>query len=269
MHGIHPAEGVAVRRTAVRRCVGLAALGLLAPAVPAHADHAMPGGHHDSSGLAAGVSVEAARFDNGIYAGSYEGITPAVVWARGWFSATARMGLYHLIENGLDRYGAGDVAIASHATVVTTETAHAGVALHVTLPTGAEPWFGMRHVMAMPSIWARWSSRRLTVTANTGYCRALAAFEGESHRHGGALVDPMNMQELTWDAGLDVAVGRRVLVGGRARGAVPIGTGVTRAIGAGRVGWGTPRVSTGLEIQLGLAGDPFTVRGVLDTALRF
>jgi hypothetical protein len=40
-------------------------------------------------------------------------------------------------------------------------------------------------------------------------------------------------------------------------------------IGAGRVAWGTPRVSTAFELQLGIAGDPFTIRGVVDTALRF
>jgi hypothetical protein len=35
------------------------------------------------------------------------------------------------------------------------------------------------------------------------------------------------------------------------------------------VGWGTSRVSTGFELQAGIAGDPFSVRGVLETALRF
>jgi hypothetical protein len=50
---------------------------------------------------------------------------------------------------------------------------------------------------------------------------------------------------------------------------VATGAGVTRVIGAGRLAWGTSHVSTGLEVQVGLAGDPFTVRGVVDTALRF
>ncbi|HEY0192711.1 MAG TPA: hypothetical protein VGC42_16440, partial [Kofleriaceae bacterium] len=74
---------------------------------------------------------------------------------------------------------------------------------------------------------------------------------------------------VAWSAGADVEVGARVHVGGHLLGGVPIGTGVNRVIGGGRVGWGTRRVSTGFELQAGLAGDPFSVRGVLETALRF
>jgi hypothetical protein len=230
----------------------------------------MPGGHHhEVSGVAAGVSVQAAGFDNGTYIGSYQGVTPTVAWTRSWVSVGATLGLYHLTENGLGHYGVGDGAIAGHATLITREAVRAGVGLHVTAPTRSDHWFGMRHMMAMPSVWATWRSRTLTVTANAGYCRALAELEGRDHDHGGPIVDPMNMQELTWDAGLDLAVGRGVRVGGRALGGVPIGAGITRVIGAGRVAWGTSRVSTGFELQLGLAGDPFTIRGVLDTALRF
>ena len=40
-------------------------------------------------------------------------------------------------------------------------------------------------------------------------------------------------------------------------------------IGAGRVAWGTSRVTTGFELQFGAVGDPFKVRGVVDTQLRF
>lgn len=274
MYGIHHTEGLTIRRSPLRGRRVAVALVMLAPLPVVRADHAMPGGHdHDTSGLTAGVAVQAARFDNGIYAGSYEGIVPSVLWTRRWFSAAAMVGLYHLTENGLGRYGAGDAAIASHATVITTGTVHAGAALHVTAPTGAEPWFGMSHAMVMPSVWARWRRDRLTVTATTGYCRAVAEITASGapgeHAHRGPLVDPMNMQELTWDAGVDVDVRGGVHVGGRTLGAVPIGEGTTRVVGAGRVAWGTPRVSTGFELQLGLAGDPFTIRGVVDTALRF
>jgi hypothetical protein len=274
MYRVHQAEGLAVARSPLRGRRVAVALVVLAPLGMARADHAMPGGHHhDSSGVTAGVAVQAARFDNGIYAGGYQGIMPSVLWSHRWFRAAATVGLYHLTENGLDRYGVGDAAIAGHATVITTRTVDAGAALHVTAPTGAEPWFGMSHTMVMPSVWARWRRDRLTVTATTGYCRAVAEItasgEPGEHAHGGPIVDPMNMQELTWDAGVDVDVRGGVRIGGRALGAMPIGEGTTRVIGAGRVAWGTPRVSTGFELQLGLAGDPFTVRGVVDTALRF
>jgi hypothetical protein len=50
---------------------------------------------------------------------------------------------------------------------------------------------------------------------------------------------------------------------------VGVAEGVERVIGALRVAWGEGRVDTAIEVQAGLAGDPFTVRGVLQTSLRF
>jgi hypothetical protein len=42
-----------------------------------------------------------------------------------------------------------------------------------------------------------------------------------------------------------------------------------RVIGAGRLGWGSGRVDTAVEVQTGLVGDPFTIRGLVETALHF
>jgi len=261
------------------RRIGVAALvGAFVPqasgVVFAEHDHgmAMSENHHeDSSELSAGVSVETARFTNTFYVGSYQGIMPSLGWMRGRFGASATIGLYHLDENGLSTYGLGDAMIAGHATVLAAETLQAGVALHVMAPTGSEPdGLGMGHVMAMPSAWAAWSARPLMIRASAGYGRAVTALGGGHHDHGPLpLVDPMNLQELTWSAGADLEIGHRVQLGGRALGGIPIGTGRTRMIGGGRVAWGTPRVSTAFELQLGVAGDPFTIRGVVETALHF
>jgi hypothetical protein len=225
--------------------------------------------HAASSELSVGLTVEAARFDTMLYGGSYQGIMPSLGWMRGRFGAHATVGLYHLTENGLSVSGLGDGMVTGHATVVAAEALQAGVALHVMVPTGSDPdRFGMGHVMAMPSAWGTWRAQPVTVSASAGYGRALVALGG--HDHGPMpLVDPMNLQELTWTAGAEVDVGHAVRVGGRTIGAIPIGTGVARVIGAGRVAWGTPRVTTAFELQLGIAGDPFTIRGVVDTALRF
>jgi hypothetical protein len=244
---------------------------VLAPGV-ARADHTMGMSghrHHDASVVSLGLSFEAADYDNEFFTGSYQGVAPSLAWMHGRFGAQATVGLYHLTENGLTRYGAGDVMVAGHAAVVTGEEAEAGVALHVMAPTGDERAFGMGHVMAMPSLWATWRPGSFAVMASAGYSRALTSLGG-AHQHGWMpLVDPMNPQELTWSAGGQLAVHQALRVGGRAFGAVPIGTGITRVIGAGRVAWETERTSTGLELQLGLAGDPFELRGVVDTALRF
>jgi len=232
---------------------------------------AMSENHQDGSELSVGLSVEAARFETTFYVGSYQGATPSLSWMHGRFGASAAISLYHLTENGLSVYGAGDAMLGGIATVLERDTLHAGVAFHVMFPTGSElENLGMGHTMAMPSAWATWRSAPLTVAASAGYGRALVDLGGEQHNHGPMpLVDPMNMQELTWSAAADVDLGRGLQVGGRVRGGVPIGTGTTRAIAGGRLAWGTPRISTGVELQVGMAGDPFTIRGVVDTALRF
>jgi hypothetical protein len=83
------------------------------------------------------------------------------------------------------------------------------------------------------------------------------------------LVEPMNMVEFTWSAGGDVALSDTVHTGARLSGGVPIGNGDNRIIGALRVAWGQGRFSTAAELQAGIAGDPFNVRGVVSTALSF
>jgi len=237
----------------------------------ARADHDMASmsENHGDSEVSLGLSVEAAEFDTMFYVGSYQGVAPTLGWMHGRFGTSATISLYHLTANGLSHYGAGDAALGGSATLLDGDAVHAGLALHVMLPTGSElDNLGMGHVMAMPSAWGSWHDASLHVAASAGYGRAMVGLGG--HNHGPApLVDPMNLQELTWSAAADLDLGHGVQLGGRTRGALPIGTGQIRVIGGGRVAWGTPRVSTGLELQVGLVGDPFTVRGVVDTALRF
>jgi hypothetical protein len=75
--------------------------------------------------------------------------------------------------------------------------------------------------------------------------------------------------EVSWSAGADVRLGHAVSAGARSAGGVPLGSGDVRAMVAGRVAWQASRVETALELQAGVAGDPFTVRGVVSTALSF
>ena len=231
----------------------------------------MAAGEHGAGApaVSVGVALEAAEFETTYYVGSYQGIAPQLGWTHGAFGATAAIGLYHITENGLSRYGVGDAMLAAHATVISADALQLGAALHVMCPTGSEiDGLGMGHVMVMPSVWGTWHTDPVAIHASAGYSRGLVSLDG--HHHGPMpLVDPMNLQELTWSAGADVDVGHAVRVGGRTIGAIPIGDGVARVIGAGRVAWGTPRVTTAFELQLGVAGDPFTIRGVVDTALRF
>lgn len=263
-------------RTTATTAAALACVVALAPDL-ARADHGMhdmamaDGKSADGSELSAGLSVQAAQFDNMLYEGSYQAVMPSLGWMRGRFGAGATVGLYHLTKNGLSIYGLGDAMFTGHVAVWSNDDFETGFAMHVMLPSGSElDGFGMGHTMAMPSAWGTWHARRVTVMASAGYSRALTSLAGGGHNHGPSpLVDPMNMNELTWSTGADVDVSHGVRVGGRALGGFAIGTGSDRVIGAGHVAWGTARFSTGFELQLGLAGDPFSVRGVVDTALRF
>jgi len=80
----------------------------------------------------------------------------------------------------------------------------------------------------------------------------------------------MNMSEVTFGGGGDVAITGGIRGGVRVAGGVPVGAvGHDRLIGAAHLAWGSRRVETSLEMQAGVVGDPFDVRGVVETALRF
>ena len=239
---------------------------------PAFADHhgmAMTSQEPESM-FAATIALGAARYETQYYGGEYESIVPALSWSRDRYTVSASLGLYRLEENGLLLYGVGDFVVSGQVRALDVDTTHAGVALAVSAPTANETnGFGMGHTMAMPSVWASTLLGSAILSGSVGYSRALASLG--DHVHGmWPLVEPMNMSEITWGAGAEVAVVPDVRVSARVSGGVPIiAAGVDRVIGGVRVGWTTGRVSTAAEVQTGLAGDPFTIRGVLETALRF
>jgi len=220
--------------------------------------------------FAAAIALGAASYTTKFYGGDYESIVPTLSWSRDRYAVSASLGLYRLEENGLLLYGLGDLVVSGQVRALDVDTTHAGVALAVSAPTANETnGFGMGHPMAMPSVWASTLLGPAIVSASAGYSRALASLG--DHVHGmWPLVEPMNMSEITWGAGAEVAVVPDVRVSARVSGGVPIiAAGVDRVIAGVRVGWTTGRVSTAAEVQTGLVGDPFTIRGVLETALRF
>lgn len=255
--------------------VKLLALLVMAPAV-ALADHAhhhgmvAGGAEVQGSSYAAGISLVAATFDTMEYAGEYQGISPAARWSRGRFSAAASIGMYRLEKNGLARIGAGDAMVHGQAAVVKRGAIEGGVALALSAPTGnRQHELGMGHPMVMPAAYGRWSNGGGSIDASFGYGRALGG-EGDHAGHGaGPLVDPMNFSELTFTTSGELVLARQLRAGARLNGAVPTGEGTTRVIGGVRVLWTEGRVDTAFEVQAGLAGDPFSVRGVVETALRF
>lgn len=249
---------------------GLIALAVAATSARAEHDHGATTGDddHAPSSFGAGVTLLAARFATAMYAGDYEAVVPNASWVGGRLALGAALPLYHLVENGNSLDGLGDATGYARATVVGGAAAQAGVALAVALPTGHEMTFGMGHVMVMPSVWGAWHRDRVGLAASVGAGRAL---DHAGHVHGAApMVDPMNLSELTWSAGADLAIASGVRAGARLGGAVPIDLpGVDRVVGALRASWGARHLDTAAELQLGLVGDPFTIRGVVQTSVRF
>jgi hypothetical protein len=257
---------------AIRICCAAACL--LAP-VRAGADHqhgmAATSDEGPASSFAVGVSLIAARFDTLTYGGDYEGIVPSAGWAHGRFAAAATIGMYRLQENGRRLYGLGDAVVHGHATIVARPAWAVGAALAVSAPTGDHlAGLGMGHPMVMPAAWARWTVGPVTLHGSAGYGRPLGA-AASHHAHGAwPLVDPMNTSELMWMASGDVPLSHVLRVGARLSGGVPVGAaGANRVIGGAQVLWAAGQVDTAFELQAGITGDPFTIRGVVETALRF
>jgi hypothetical protein len=251
------------------RIVTIAMLGV---STLAYADH--DGMHmaaeEPTSTVTAGLSVLAASFDSEFYGGSYEGVMPSLRWSYGRFGAGTSLAFYKLEANGLDTNGIGDVMADVDVRVASTATASLSVMLGFSLPTGDDlHGYGMGHVMAMPMLVGAWTHDRVTLTASGGFGRALTDLG--AHDHGmWPLVEPMNMSEVTFGGGGDVAITGGIHGGIRVSGGVPVGAvGHDRLIGAARLAWGSRRVETAAELQTGVVGDPFDVRGVVETALRF
>lgn len=247
------------------------ALVIVLACAPAYAQHDH-GGHEKvdvAKPFAATVALVAASFDTMLYLGNYEGILPSARWATSRFSAVISGAAYRVEKNGATFYGAGDVGAHGTAHLVHAESFDAGVALGGSVPTGNEQHgLGMGHPMLMPSMFGAWTTPRVHAYASAGYSRAIG---GGSHEGHGAwpIVAPMMPSEITWTAGADVLVVSRVSAGARSAGGIPVGSGENRVTVGGRVAWQTSRVESAFELQAGVAGDPFTVRGVVSTALSF
>lgn len=232
-----------------------------------HGDHE----HHGTASqpFAASVSLVAASFDTMEYIGNYQGALPSFGWTHDRFSVMAMGSAYRIEKNGATFYGAGDAMLHGRAMLIRGHDVDSGVSMAVSLPTGNEQHqLGMGHLMLMPAVFAGWSVSRLRAAASLGYSRAIG---GGSHMGHGArpLVSPMMPSEISWSAGAEVLLGKQIAAGARGGGGIPVGEGDLRAFAAARVAWHASSMETALELQAGLAGDPFTVRGVVSTALSF
>jgi hypothetical protein len=257
----------------MRLWIGAATLVGLTGSAWAQHHHMEPDHEHDAGPhheLGAGLALVAATFDTTTFVGNYQGVLPSVQWSRARFGVGASTGIYRVEENGADFYALGDVMIHGRAVIASSDQASVGVIAGVCLPTGdSQRGTGMGHVMLMPAVFGVAGRGKLTGNATIGYSRALGG--DMDHDHGSwPLVEPMLMSEVSWSTGADVAWTSAVSTGLHIGGGIPAGVaGDNRVMAGARIAWHTGRVESAAEIQAGLAGDPFTVRGVVSTALSF
>lgn len=249
--------------------VPLSIAAVMLSASSAAADHVHTVEHEADRPFDAGVTMLAASFDTMLYSGNYQGIVPSFSWSSDRFAAGASAAWYRLEKNGATYYGPGDIVIHGQAALVREHRVRAGVIAAVSAPVGDDAYgLGMGHPMAMPALFGLLAFERVAVSATCGYSRAIA--DGSGHDHGmWPIVEPMNLSELTWSTAGEVAITRDVHGAARLSGGVPIGNGDTRLVGTLRASWTTGRVTTAAELQAGLVGDPFNLRGVASTALAF
>jgi hypothetical protein len=250
----------------LRLCIA-GAVALSAGSAWADHDHAVE--HAHASAFGAGVTMVAASYDSMFFVGNYQGVQPAVTWGNPRFAAGVSGALYRIERNGASYYGFGDLVAHGQAMLAGDERVRGGFVLGVTAPVGDERHgLGMGHPMVMPAAYGTLALDEVVVTATAGYSRAVASDSDHDHRMW-LLVEPMNISELTWSASSEYAINPALHASARASGGIPIGNGDTRVVGAVRVGWQTGRFATAGELQAGLVGDPFNVRGLVSTTMSF
>ena len=241
----------------------------IAPA--AHADHSHGGSSHThETTISASAALLAAQYNTRAFIGDYQGIVPAAHWSTMRLAFSAMAPLYRITKNGATYFGPGDVMAHGQVVLAGAHAQSAGLALAVSAPTGStRDGLGMGHVMVMPAAWASLPLGDAVIAASFGYGRAIGA-DGHAGHGSGPIVDPMNFSELTWSVTGDLALAPTLYAGVKFLGAFATGdTGTDRMTGGARVTWVTGRVQTSAELQGGFVGDPFNVRGVVESLVRF
>ena len=249
-----------------------------------HSGHVLLGGMHDHKGTAVSVGLLAASYESPLYEGSYQAAVVGGRFARGRFGVSASFAVYRLERNGSAELGIGDVMTHVHATALRRGSFAAGAMLMASLPTGPDrEGFGMGHVMLMPEAWATYTPGSIAIAMNAGYAYMFGGASAHAE-HGAAmwpLVDPMYASEVTFGGTAMVPVARALGVGARLAGGLAVGNsldaveeaGMTadawRVAAGGRAVWIAGDWITTFEVLGGVTGEPFQLRGLLETARRF
>jgi hypothetical protein len=222
-----------------------------------HGDHHQEGAPHH---LEASLAVEGAQIEGG----AYQGVAPSLRWHHGRIGAFVVVPAYRLERDAMAPVlGLGDVLVQGQARIVGSGRWQAGAAVALGLPTGeAADGLGMGHLMVMPGAWVTVTRGRAGVQLSTTVGRGFGG--GEHAHHGpGSVVNPMNRFELGGTARASLAVAPSLTIHAVGMVGLPLDDGITRAAAGTGARWRRRAWSLGAEVQLGVAGDPFTTRGIV------
>jgi hypothetical protein len=221
------------------------------------------------------LALTAASYRTPLYEGSYQGLSATAGWTWRRLHLMASVPAYRIERNGKPAHGLGDAMLHGQVALLARRTSALGVTAMVMLPTGrAATGLGMGHTMLMSAAWASWSPHPLALSAALGYGHGLGGESVHAEHAPGQpwpLVEPMSFAEVTFDSSAMLALADGLGVGLRAAGAVPAGDGGhgrSRALGSVRASWREGRVETTAELQYGIAGDPFRLRGLVAASVR-
>jgi hypothetical protein len=229
------------------------------------------GGMHDHGGgfgFGIGLRMEAASTIVDELPASYQGVALHAHVHAGPIVVAAHLPAYRLDSARGLYYGTGDLHVEAWLRVVRRPAVSAGVGLPVGLPTGsAERLLGMGHVMIMPAAFVAVRRGPFDAIALAAYHRALGGSGEHEHAANGPAVAPMAKEEVAAAAQLTYWLDAAGATGAVAETgfAVPLVDGASTRAAAGvgaRVRRG--RYDVTVTVQLGLAGDPFIARGVVE-----
>lgn len=274
MNGKIMAVSSPLRRTAAV-LLATSLFGLWARNANAQACHGAPLSTGEQTVMRNSVDASFATYRSAHYSGEYQGVRATLAVQQPRYAVSLSVPAYRLVRNDSTIFGAGDLAADVRVPLFIASDADqkAGLEAAASFPTGSsENGLGMGHVMVMPGVF--WDMRHdaLHAILQVGYGRVLAQGSGaHGHHHGQApLVDPMNSSELEHALGLGYEVGTHTQLALRSFGAVPIAApgGASREVVAAGINFIGSLLVAGVELQVPVVGEPFTLKSVLSLAVQ-
>lgn len=225
------------------------------------------------SGFTGFSRFEAATYSNRRYSGRYEGAFVGASYRVAAGGITVAMPFYHLIRNGLESSGPGDLAFEGRLVPFRRRVSLGGV-LGGSLPTGsAKDELGMGHPMLSVAALIATELDIVSIEAILGYGRALAGSSGHAHHALGLspLVAPMNPSELEGVLTATARPSRRISTRIGISMAAPVGNenGSSRGASVFGVDYHQGKLRLGLEGAFPILGDPFRAKGAVELGVGF